>query len=123
MIHKRPKYSVERVEDLEELCRLLTEKVWAGCSGFAWGNLVLLNDSMNEEGEQIYAVFREGYQVDSLLVSSRKVLASSLAELDAHGSKEAWGADCPLPPTEPPEQHQSCPWCGPWCGPWGQERS
>lgn len=71
MFHNRRIWTVADVDSPCELAEKLTQQTLVLCQGFRWHGLLLLNDSLSEDGAQEYAVVDEatGFQLDSLTVS------------------------------------------------------
>lgn len=112
MIHHHRTFGVSIVESLTELVDKLTEHTWTLCTCFAYQGLLLANDSFSEDGAQEYAVYQDGWQIESLTVSwmTRERLAEVIQGL-LSGAHEA--LECrPIQPlhTEPAAEH-SCALC------------
>jgi hypothetical protein len=108
MLHKHRRHLVVDVEDRDDLVEKLIGHTWTPCTGWRWRSLVLLNDATEPDGEQEYAVLRDGRQVESLTVSwmTREPLAALLDALD----RGVHGVD--LGPHEPkPHPPGSCSAC------------
>jgi hypothetical protein len=63
-------------------------KTWNLCTGFKYGKLYLLNDSMTKRSSQEYAAVREGRQIDVFTMRSldADTLANRVYILEMHGS-------------------------------------
>jgi len=67
MFFEQRHYQVRAVKDAAELAKLLTQYTWCGCTGFAYGGALFLNDSSSADGAQEYALCTlDGVQVDSV---------------------------------------------------------
>ena len=71
MFHNRRIWTLADIDSPCELAEKLTQQTLVLCQGFRWHGLLLLNDSLSEDGAQEYAVVDEatGFQLDSLTVS------------------------------------------------------
>ena len=71
MFHDRRTWTVADIDSPRELAEKLTQQTFVLCQGFRWQGLLLLNDSLSEDGAQEYGVVHEptGLQLDSLTVS------------------------------------------------------
>ena len=58
MFHNDRVWCVTRVESAEDLARRLTQTVWTGCTAFALGDYVWLNDATSPDRGQEYAVIK-----------------------------------------------------------------
>lgn len=71
MFHDRRIWTLADIDSPRELAEKLTQQTWVLCQGFRWQGLLLLNDSLSEDGAQEYGVVHEatGFQLDSFTVS------------------------------------------------------
>ena len=71
MFHDRRTWTVSDIDSPRDLPENLTQQTFVLCQGFRWQELLLLNDSLSEDGAQEYGVVHEltGFQLDSLTVS------------------------------------------------------
>ena len=71
MFHDHRTWTVADIDSPRELAETLTQQTFVLCQGFRWQGLLLLNDSLCEDGAQEYGVVHEetGFQIDSLTVS------------------------------------------------------
>lgn len=70
MLHKtRVHIEPLRVPTPEYLARYLATQTWTLCQAFAWGDLLLLNDSTSEDGASEWAIVKGGRQVESITFS------------------------------------------------------
>ena len=85
-MHRKRRWSVQTWE-LKDIAEKLTSSTWTLCTGIRWNGLVLLNDSVSEDGAQEYAIIREdsGVLVESFTCSWMKLarLAACLHRLAA----------------------------------------
>ena len=111
MIHKHRTFCITPVPDLLTLVDKLTAHTWTTCTGFAWQNLLLLNDSFSENGAQEYTVIRDGYEIESLTVSwmTQETLTHTLIDLATDPDPRIYGTL--TNPLETPAQHRHCLAC------------
>ncbi|NNL66582.1 MAG: hypothetical protein HKP30_10090 [Myxococcales bacterium] len=71
MFHDRRIWTLADIDSPRELAEKLTQQTFVLCQGFRWNGLLLLNDSLSEDGAQEYGVVdaESGIQLDSLTVS------------------------------------------------------
>ena len=111
MLHKHRTFCVAAVPDLATLVDKLTAHTWTTCTGFAWQNLLLLNDSFSANGAQEYAVIRDTHEIESLTVSwmTPEQLTATLTTLRTDPDPRIYG--CLTNPLETPAQHRHCLAC------------
>ena len=111
MIHTHRTFCITPIPDLATLVDKLTAHTWTTCTGFLWGNLLLLNDSFSENGAQEYTVIRDGYEIESLTVSwmTPEQLMATLTILRTDPDPRIYGSL--TNPLETPAQHRRCPAC------------
>lgn len=96
MLHEDRRFGIFNLPDdlSEALAEFSRCGTWTLCTGFRWRTLLLLNDSLSEDGAQEYAIVREatGEQLESLTVSwmTTECLGEFLVDClrDDH---ETWG--------------------------------
>lgn len=71
MFHDHRIWTLADIDSPRELAEKLTQQTFVLCQGFRWNGLLLLNDSLSEDGAQEYGVVDadSGIQLDSLTVS------------------------------------------------------
>ncbi len=119
MYHPDRRFSVVPVEDEEALAQKLIERTWPGCTGFAHGGYLFLNDSAAPADNQEFAVFRDQpddtgkyAQVDGLTVGwMGQVEALQGVRRITRGEVEAAMAESHGLTIESPANHGGCSHC------------
>lgn len=111
MIHTHRTFCITAVPDLASLVDKLTTHTWTTCTGFAWQNLLLLNDSLSENGAQEYTVIRETHDIENLTVSwmTTEDLTATLTKLSTCPDPRTYGPLTNI--LETPAQHRHCRAC------------
>lgn len=118
MLHKKRTWCLSSATSAEELAEKLTEHTWTGCTAFALGGYLFLNDATSGDGAQEYAVLRQEahgrwFQIESITFSwcsteralelIREVLAGKYDQADYRREVS--------PRLETPAEHGRCGHC------------
>jgi hypothetical protein len=69
MFYENRVYRIHTFDDAAELAARITSDDFVSCTGFRFGDLLLVNDSTGPAGLQEYAIIDASGQVESLTVS------------------------------------------------------
>jgi hypothetical protein len=119
MLHRKRRWSVDRVASAEELAGRLTGADWCLCTGFELQGYWFLNDAISEDSAQEYAVVKQrgpegkSLQVESITMSwctyeeaLRYIRQAIAGQFDSSAF-----ASVVTPRVEPIDRHGRCPLC------------